>query len=209
MVSDTDRLASGARRAELNSCHTRCNRGHRAARMAKLDASAVATLLVEIGQRLVLAGENPSKARAYSRAAQNLLTLTLPLGEVIAAGRLREIPGVGAALAATIEQLYARGATPKLEALRADAPAGVLEMLRIPGLSPQKVRQIHKTLGIENLDDLESACRDGRVRTSKSLGPALETKILNEDRLTVERFCYRRYLPLGLDRSRSFRGRCP
>src|SRR5215203_3519248 len=147
--------------------------------MAKLDASAVATLLVEIGQRLVLAGENPYKARAYSRAAQNLLTLTLPLGEVIAAGRLREIPGVGEALAATIEQLYARGATPKLEALRADAPAGVLEMLRIPGLSPQKVRQIHKTLGIENLADLESACRDGRVRTSKGLGPALETKILN------------------------------
>src|SRR3954454_21529830 len=83
--------------------------------MAKLDASAVATLLIEIGQRLVLAGENPYKARPYSRAAQNLLTLTLPLGEVIAAGRLREIPGVGEALAATIEQLYARGVTPKLK----------------------------------------------------------------------------------------------
>src|SRR3954462_6224387 len=95
--------------------------------MAKLDASAVATLLIEIGRRLVLARENPYKARAYSRAAQNLLTLTLPLGEVVAAGRLREIPGVGEALAATIEQLYARGTTPKLEALRADAPAGVLE----------------------------------------------------------------------------------
>src|SRR5215208_3639107 len=128
--------------------------------MAKLDASAVAALLIEIGRRLVLAGENPYNARAYSRAAQNLLTLTLPLGEVIAAGRLREIPGVGEALAATIEQLYARATTPKLEALRADAPVGVLEMLGIPGLSPQKVRQIHKTLGIENLADLESACRE-------------------------------------------------
>src|SRR5215203_7084505 len=136
--------------------------------MGKLDPSAVATLLIEIGQRSVLAWENPSQARAYSRAAQNLLALTLPLGVVIAAGRLRDIPGVGEALAATIEQLYARGTTPNLEALRADAPAGVLEMLRIPGLSPQKVRQIHKTLGIENLDDLESACRDGRVRTSKA-----------------------------------------
>ena len=104
--------------------------------MAKLDASAIATLLIEIGQRLVLAGENPYKARAYSRAAQNLLTLTLPLGEVIAAYRLREIPGVGEALAATIEQLYARGTTPKLEALRARASVGVLEMLRIPMAAP-------------------------------------------------------------------------
>src|SRR5215208_4292174 len=90
------------------------------------------------------AGVSSAVAR-YSRAAQNLLTLTLPLAEVIAAGRLREIPGVAEALAATIEQLYAGGTTPKLEALRADAPVGVLEMLRIPGLSPQKVRQIHKT----------------------------------------------------------------
>jgi len=62
------------------------------------------------------------------------------------------------------------------EALRADAPAGVLEMLRIPGLSPRKVRQIHQVLGIGNLADLESACHDGRVRTAKGLGPGLETK---------------------------------
>jgi hypothetical protein len=46
------------------------------------------------------------------------------------------------------------------------------------GLSPQKVRQIHQALGTENLADLESACRDGRVRTAKGLGPGLETKIL-------------------------------
>src|SRR5215204_2900425 len=69
--------------------------------------------------------------------------------------------------------------TPAAPALKARRSHDVLEMLRIPGLSPQKVRQIHKTLGIENLADLESACRDGRVITSKGLGPALETKILN------------------------------
>ena len=60
------------------------------------DASAVAQLLFEIGQRLRLSGESPYKARAYARAADNLLTLTLPLSDVIAHGRLREIPGVGA-----------------------------------------------------------------------------------------------------------------
>ena len=116
--------------------------------MAKLDASAVATLLVEIGHRLVLAGENPYKARAYSRAAQNLLTLTLPLGEVIAAGRLREIPGVGEALAATIEQLYARGATPKLEALRADAPAGAIHATRLPPVATRMARIQLRAFGL-------------------------------------------------------------
>ena len=52
------------------------------------DAPAVAKLLVEIGQRLVLAGENPYKARSYTRAAESLLLLSEPLEEVIAAGRL-------------------------------------------------------------------------------------------------------------------------
>ena len=61
------------------------------------EAAEVAKLLTEIGQRLALAGESPYKARAYQRAAENLLTLTVPLSKVIAQGRLREIPGVGAA----------------------------------------------------------------------------------------------------------------
>src|SRR3954471_1680458 len=100
--------------------------------MAKLDASAVATLLVEIGQRLALAGENPYKARAYSRAAESLRALTLPLDEVIGVGRLRELPGVGAALADTIAHLHRHGTTAKLEAMRAGMPASLLEMARIP-----------------------------------------------------------------------------
>jgi DNA polymerase (family X) len=111
-----------------------------------ISAAAVAALLIEIGQRLVLAGENPYKARAYSRA-QYFLTLTLPLGEVIAAGRRREIPGVAEALAATIEQLYARGTTPKLEALRADAPVGVLEMLRIRASRPRRSARFTRRSG--------------------------------------------------------------
>ena len=90
--------------------------------MPLLDAPAVAKLLVEIGQRLSLAGENPYKARSYSRAAQSLMSLTVPLQEVIASDRLREIPGVGAALAETIKNLHQHGTTTKLEAMRAELP---------------------------------------------------------------------------------------
>src|SRR5918993_2909575 len=97
-----------------------------------LDAPAVARLLVEIGQRLVLAGENPYKARSYTRAAESLLLLSEPLAEVIAAGRLQEISGVGAALSETIQRLHRDRTMPRLEALRAEVPAGVLELLAIP-----------------------------------------------------------------------------
>lgn len=144
----------------------------------KLDAQAVAKLLVEIGQRLVLAGENPYKARAYTRAAQSLLTLTIPLAEAIAQGRLREIPGVGAAIADTIAKLHANGTLPKLETMRAEAPASMLEMLRIPGVAPAKLMQAYRQLGAATVAELEAACRADRLKAEKGLGASLQAKIL-------------------------------
>jgi hypothetical protein len=55
----------------------------------------VAKLLLELGQRTALRGGNPYRARAYTRAAENLMALTEPLEDLVAQGRLKEIPGVG------------------------------------------------------------------------------------------------------------------
>src|SRR4051794_10864236 len=136
------------------------------------DASAIARLLVEISLRLRLSGESHYRARAYARAAESLLTLTVPLEDVIAQGRLREIPGVGAALAEVIRTLHQRGTTSRLEAMRADVPASVLELLKIPGLAPEKIAQIYQQLGITTLADLEQACRQDRLKATKGLGAA-------------------------------------
>jgi DNA polymerase (family 10) len=146
--------------------------------MPVLDAPAVAKLLVEIGQRLALAGENPYKARSYSRAAQSLMALTVPLGEVVASGRLQELPGVGAALSKTIEDLHRSGTTPSLDRMRTEFPASALELARVPGLAAKKVVELHRKLGIASLAELEAACRDDRVAGAKGLGPALQTKII-------------------------------
>src|SRR3712207_2774454 len=131
------------------------------------DAPAVARLLVEISQRLRLAGESPYRARAYAQAAENLLTLTVPLADVIAQGRLREIPGVGAALAEVIRTLHQHGTTSRLEAMRADVPASVLELLKIPGLAPEKIAHIHQQLCIATLAALEQACRQDRLKATR------------------------------------------
>ena len=96
-------------------------------------------LLREFGQRSALRGGNPLRAKAYARAADNLLALSLPLGQIIAQGRLREIPGVGEAIADIIQKLHATGTHPALEKMRKEIPAGVLEMLTIPGLRAEKV----------------------------------------------------------------------
>jgi DNA polymerase (family X) len=147
--------------------------------MPPLDAPAVARLLREFGQRTALRPGNPYRAKAYARAADNLATLTIPLDDVIRQGRLQEIPGVGEAIAGIIERLYRTGTHPSLEAMRKEIPDGVLEMLSVPGLRPEKVLKIYHELGIASLAELEEAARAGRLAKVKGLGPVLQTKILH------------------------------
>jgi len=143
-----------------------------------LDASRVARLLREFGQRTALRPGNPFRAKAYARAADNLLALSMPLADVIAHGRLREIPGVGDAIAAIVERLHRTGTHPALEAMRKEIPEGVLDLLTIPGLRPEKVLKLHRDLGISSLDELEAAARADRIAKTKGLGAALQKKIL-------------------------------
>lgn len=146
--------------------------------MAKLDTVEVARLLRELGQRLELEGGNPYRARAYSRAAENLALSPVPLARMVEEGRLTEIPGIGDTLAEVISRLHRTGHDPRLGTMRETVPEGVLEMLRLPGLRPERVRKLHKELGIGSLADLEDAARSGRLAATKGFGPAFQAKIL-------------------------------
>jgi DNA polymerase (family X) len=146
--------------------------------MPGLDASEVAKLLVEFGQRSALRGGTPYRARAYRRAAESLLALSTPLAKLIAQDRLQEIPGVGNAIADIIKKLHRTGTHPSLETMREEFPAGVLEMMSVPGLRAEQVLKLHERLGLSSLAELEEAARAGRISGVKGLGAALQNKIL-------------------------------
>ncbi len=146
--------------------------------MAKLSASAVAELLRELGHRSTLAGGNPYRARAYLKAAESLSALTVPLNQLVSKGELREIPGVGETIADIIEKLHFTGTHPSLEKSRRDVPAGVLEMLAIPGVRPEKILKLYRELGIASLDELEAAAMADRLSGVKSFGPGFQRKVL-------------------------------
>jgi DNA polymerase (family 10) len=145
--------------------------------MKKLEAPEVADLLLEIGRRASLEGGNPYKAKAYVRAAESLRNASRPLAEMIRCGELRQIPGVGDAIAERIANLHRTGTDPTLTKMRAKLPTGVLDLLAVPGLRPDKALRLHDQLGIGSLDDHEQACRKGRLEGVKGLGPALQRKI--------------------------------
>src|SRR2546421_1024662 len=125
------------------------------------EATEVAKLLREFGQRTALRGGNPYRARAYGRAAESLSALTEPLEKLIAEERLQEVPGIGTAIADIVQKLHATGTHPTLEAMRKEVPAGVLELLSIPGLRPEKALKVHRELGVASLEELEQAARQG------------------------------------------------
>jgi DNA polymerase (family X) len=145
---------------------------------SKVNIRAVIGLLREYAQRSALRGDNPYRSKAYSRAADSLAAIAIPLDVLIEENRLTEIPGVGDAIAEAITKLHHTGTHPSLEKLRKEVPAGVLEMLTVPGLRPDKVLRLYRDLGVTSLAELEAAARNDRIRKTKGLGAALQTKIL-------------------------------
>ena len=143
-----------------------------------MDKDQVAAVLAEIGTFLELKGENPFKTRAYSNAARTLEGLAEPLEKLIAENRLGEIKGFGEALVTKITELVATGRLAYYENLKASVPAGLIEMLGIPGLGPKKVKKLHDELGLETVAQLETACREGKIAVLDGFGEKSQTKIL-------------------------------
>jgi DNA polymerase (family 10) len=161
-----------------------------------MDNHAIAETLEEIATLLELSGENPFKVRAYANGARALETLTEDLDTLIAQGKLKGHQGIGQGLADAITQLRQQGKLDFLEELRASLPPGLMEILKIPGLGPKKVRALWQLLGITDLAALQLACADERVAELKGFGAKTQDNILAGIR---NREAYgRRHLWLGV-----------
>ena len=77
-----------------------------------------------------------------------------------------------------MRDLIETGESRYLDELRADLPAGLLDLMNVPGLALARIQFLHETLGIDSLDSLELAARDGRLATAKGFGPKTAAKIL-------------------------------
>lgn len=135
-----------------------------------MDKHKVAEILIDIGLLLELKGENPFKTRAYGNAARTLENLTEPLDKVVAEDRIAEVKGIGEGIGKKIKELVETGKLAYYEELKASIPPGLAEMLEIPGVGPRKVKTLHDKLGIENVEQLEAACKSGKVAELAGFG---------------------------------------
>jgi DNA polymerase (family 10) len=123
----------------------------------------IARVFYEIAALLEARQESRFRIRAYQRAAQTLEALSEDVAAVAARGGLQALPGIGKELAARIEEYLATGAMRHLEALRGDLPAAFPLLLEVRGLGPKTARALYERLGIGTIEQLEDACRSGRI----------------------------------------------
>jgi DNA polymerase (family X) len=139
----------------------------------------VAKILEEIAVLLELKGENPYKSRAYYGAARTVeLIGDEELERLAREDRLKEVKGIGAALNEKIKELVINGNLTYYDELRRSVPAGLLEIIEVPGLGPKKVRTLYEILEITTLAELEYACRENRLLNLKGFGPKSQDNIL-------------------------------
>jgi len=143
-----------------------------------MDKFAIAAALQETAARLELKGGEYFKARAFKIGARAVAELTEDIGKLIKENRLTFIKGIGQTLAKQIAELYTTGESSFLNKLRAELPAGILELANVPGLNVKKVERLQEALGISSVDELKAACEAGKVRNVKGFGVKSEQKIL-------------------------------
>ena len=142
------------------------------------DQKTIAQVLEQIAAFLELQGENPFRVRAFRSAAKAVAALSGSVADALTDGSLAAAKGVGPATLAIVQEVAASGRSSLLEELRGQVPAGLVEMLQISGLGVAKIRQIHETLGIDSLPELEAAARDGRLARLPRFGQKTAENIL-------------------------------
>src|SRR5579884_3538097 len=126
--------------------------------------------MTEVAELLELKGESSFRIRAYENAARTIGNLPEDLRQIAAEGKLRDIKGVGEALALKITELLETGQLQYLENLRQEFPPGVRTLMSVPGVGPSLARRVYKELGVESLEDLRAAAENGALASLPGFG---------------------------------------
>jgi DNA polymerase (family 10) len=123
-----------------------------------------------IGDLLELKGENAYKISAYRNAAETLKSTTLDVEKLWEEKRLKELSGVGEAIATKIDELMRTGSLEFLQKLEQEIPPDLVTLLGVPGIGAKTAMLLYKNLGIKGVAELEEALKDGRVAKVPGMG---------------------------------------
>jgi DNA polymerase (family 10) len=143
--------------------------------------SDIEEILDTVADLLEIKGENPFRVRAYRNAVRTIQGLSQSVADMVHAGQdLSELPGVGRDLAGKIAAIVETGTLPLLTELQGELPAGLTDLMKVPGLGPKRVAILYKELGVTTLEDLARAAEQGRIHALEGFGRKTEEHVLEE-----------------------------
>ncbi|MBD3299840.1 MAG: DNA polymerase/3'-5' exonuclease PolX, partial [Candidatus Moranbacteria bacterium] len=145
-----------------------------------MDNKSIAKVFDEMGDILDIKGADFFRINAYKKAALTIVNLPQDLRDIVDKNPqdLPKIPGIGKGMADKIIELVRTGQLTEHEKLKKGFPTGLLEMLKIRGLGPKKVKLLFWRLGIKNIKELKKAAERHKIQKLEGMGPKSEEEIL-------------------------------
>jgi DNA polymerase (family 10) len=137
----------------------------------------IAKVLDEIADMLELSGEDFFRVRAYRNAARAIHDQPVQVA-ALTLEQIDEIPGIGGDLAGKISAIIKTGDLPLHRDLARKFPPELLELRKIPGLGPKRIKLLMDRLNVHSKKDLERHAKSGKLHSIKGFGPRIEEKIL-------------------------------
>jgi len=145
-----------------------------------MDNKKIASIFSEMADILEIQGADFFRVNAYRKASINILNLPQDLRDVVDKDpkSIEKIPGIGKGLQKKIIELITTGKCQEHEEVKKNFPEGLLEMLRLRGLGPKKVKLLYSELNIKNLKELKHAAEARMIQTLPGMGIKSEEDIL-------------------------------
>src|SRR5207237_3248752 len=143
-----------------------------------LDNAAIAQQLEAFAGLLDLSGSGYYTSRAYRRAAETIRETKAPIAELVTAGRVQELRGIGSGIAARLRELVETGRIAELDELEDEVQPELVGLGRFLGIGPKRMVEIGSVLGVRTAEEFRAAARAGRLTSVPGIGPQTEQRIL-------------------------------
>src|SRR3954462_14612207 len=143
-----------------------------------MDNAQIADRLDAFATLLELNEASPYTTRAYSRAAETIRGVALPVAELVSAGRARELRGIGPGIEARLRELVETGAISELADLERDLAPDLIGLGRYLGLGAKRSLEVARALGVHTAEEFREAAAAGRLRAAPGVGPKTEAQLL-------------------------------
>src|SRR5438876_10544125 len=164
-----------------------------------LGNAAIAQQLEAFAGLLDLSGSSYYTSRAYRRSAETIRETKAPIAELVAAGRVQDLRGIGPGIATRLRELVETGRIAELEELEREVQPELVGLGRFLGIGPKRMVEIGRTLGVATADEFREVARAGRLTSVAGIGPQTERRLL--ERLEREERPERKGLVLNRSRA--------